>query len=406
MYPPPGYYETHIATLNNVLPITITATSSSIALSTATANITMATSVLSTPIATALLSAAATATATAIAVVQDNGRPGHQGSPDESDPDPGKCELLGSFALIVQAALGGCAVLALVYKRWRERPQRPVKIWFFDVSKQVVGSALVHVANLLMSMLSSGQFSIQAKVEPRRYDTRGHFQPNPCSFYLLNLAIDTTLGIPILIIVLRIVTALFSMSDFGQPPESIQTGNYGSPPRAKWWAKQSLIYFIGLIVMKFCVLLIFLILPWISQVGDWALRWTEGNETIQIFFVMLFFPLVMNATQYYIIDSFIKKQDSSTVVDSIPSLEEERLTGPFEESIGDENDSDGQEGDLEGKESLLSKRKISFKSRSHDYNPAIDGENSPTMMGSGSGSDRGNADRDGASTVGDKPCSK
>ncbi len=58
--------------------------------------------------------------------------------------------------------------------------------------------------------------------------------------------------------------------------------------------------------MKTCVLFIFNILPWISRVGDWALRWTEGNEALQVVFVMLLFPLIMNAIQYYIIDSFIK----------------------------------------------------------------------------------------------------
>lgn len=70
--------------------------------------------------------------------------------------------------------------------------------------------------------------------------------------------------------------------------------------------KQSLIYFLGLLCMKFIVLLIFIFLPWISHIGDWALRWTEGNVKLQVFFVMLFFPVVMNATQYYIIDTFIK----------------------------------------------------------------------------------------------------
>lgn len=60
--------------------------------------------------------------------------------------------------------------------------------------------------------------------------------------------------------------------------------------------------------MKFCVFLIFQLCPWIIRVGDWALRWTEGNETVQIFFVMLFFPVIMNALQYYIIDGFIKDQ--------------------------------------------------------------------------------------------------
>lgn len=104
------------------------------------------------------------------------------------------------------------------------------------------------------------------------------------------------------------MTALLSKTRFGQPAESIQSGNYGNPPNALWWLKQSIIYFCGLFGMKLCVLIIFVMLPWISRVGDWALGWTEGNEKVQIVFVMMLFPLIMNAMQYYIIDSFIKKQ--------------------------------------------------------------------------------------------------
>jgi hypothetical protein len=100
------------------------------------------------------------------------------------DPeDDGECQLLGPFAVFIQGALGALALLSLVYKRWRERPQRPIKIWAFDVSKQVVGSILLHVANLLMSMLSSGQLTVSPS-------TSGSTSANPCSFYLLNLAID------------------------------------------------------------------------------------------------------------------------------------------------------------------------------------------------------------------------
>lgn len=110
----------------------------------------------------------------------------------------GECRLLGPFALLVQLALGGLALLSLVYKRWRERPQRPLKIWSFDVSKQVFGSVLLHIANIFMSMLTSGRFSmeldpvaVQAVVRLLR---RGDepYSPNPCSFYLLNLAIDVS----------------------------------------------------------------------------------------------------------------------------------------------------------------------------------------------------------------------
>jgi len=244
----------------------------------------------------------------------DHAAPKH---PD-SGSDNGKCHLLGQLAILVQGALGMLALLALVFKRSRERPQRPIKVWFFDVSKQVVGSVLVHIANLLMSMLSSGQFTVKLEVSTvaeraatlvaRIVDADGKYSPNPCSFYLLNLAIDTTIGIPILIILLRILTAGFLLTPVGSPPESIASGNYGNPPRAWWWVKQSMIYFMGLMGMKICVLIIFLVLPWISRVGDWALGWTEGNAALQVTFVMLIFPVIMNATQYYIIDSFIQNQ--------------------------------------------------------------------------------------------------
>ena len=73
--------------------------------------------------------------------------------------------------------------------------------------------------------------------------------------------------------------------------------------------KQSLIYFIGLLGMKLFVLFLFQALPWLGWVGDWALRWTEGNEALQIAFVMFIFPVCMNAIQYYIIDGVIKGKE-------------------------------------------------------------------------------------------------
>ena len=109
-----------------------------------------------------------------------------------------------------------------------------------------------------------------------------------------------------MVLFLRILHRLFLHTSLANPPESLKSGNYGHPPRVTWWLKQSVIYFIGLVGMKMCVFAIFQIFPFIGWVGDWALRWTEGREWVQITFVMLIFPLVMNAAQYYIIDSFIK----------------------------------------------------------------------------------------------------
>jgi len=162
-----------------------------------------------------------------------------------------------------------------------------------------------------MSMFSAGQ--IEAQLAKAAAKTVGagadeDWRPNPCSFYLLNLGIDTTLGIPILLIILKVLTVGASRTPLANPPESIKSGNYGDPPNVTWWLKQSILYFIGLLGMKVCVFFIFELCPWIVVVGDWALKWTEGNTALQIAFVMLIFPLIMNAFQYYVIDTFIKKK--------------------------------------------------------------------------------------------------
>ncbi|RBR00154.1 hypothetical protein FVER53590_08107 [Fusarium verticillioides] len=321
---------------------------------------------------------------------------------DEDDSN-GECSLLGSFALLVQGALGALALLSLVYKRWRERPQRPLKIWFFDVSKQVFGSVLVHIANIFMSMLTSGRFSVQ--VDPsatsmtRRSDD-DNYAPNPCSFYLLNLAIDTTLGIPILIILLKILTGLVRFTPVGQPPESVQSGNYGTPPNVWWWLKQSVIYFCGLFGMKICVLIIFIMMPWISKAGDWALGWTEGNERLQIAFVMMIFPLIMNALQYYIIDSFIKLKETNHETQGNESDDEGRRRR-YDDSedetsrarlVDSEHETDSESDDDDDKPVTRPTHSTQSKGRdSGEYDPERDGDDR-TIIGS-SASARGPQDK-------------
>jgi hypothetical protein len=144
------------------------------------------------PAATGALSSVIAMTTTAFSAAATAATTSY--GPQSPENPRGECRLLGPFALLVQLSLGGLALLSLVYKRWRERPQRPIKIWAFDASKQVVGSILVHVANVFMSMLTSGRFSIALEPATVQVSSRSpgddNYVPNPCSFYLLNLAID------------------------------------------------------------------------------------------------------------------------------------------------------------------------------------------------------------------------
>ena len=137
--------------------------------------------------------------------------------------------------------------------------------------------------------------------------------------------------------------------------------------------------------MKLCVFFIFQICPWIIRVGDWALRWTEGNETVQVFFVMLFFPVVMNALQYYIIDSFIKDQKPSDH-EPIPSEDGDsedidhhgRARHP--DSVGSDGRGDSPEvteTSKDGPEIKVASPDVKMDPRKLDeYDPAVDGEGS------------------------------
>lgn len=62
------------------------------------------------------------------------------------------CHVLGGmFSYGVQLLLALSALLTLLYKRWVERPQRPVKIWAMDVSKQAFGAGVAHVRVWLLT---------------------------------------------------------------------------------------------------------------------------------------------------------------------------------------------------------------------------------------------------------------
>lgn len=136
--------------------------------------------------------------------------------------------------------------------------------------------------------------------------------------------------------------------------------------------------------MKICVLIMFLVMPWIERVGDWALGWTEGNEQLQIVFVMMLFPLIMNAMQYYIIDSFIKKAISGDDIGPASPAD----CGVYDQlSIGEGEDSDSDsDDDLHvPRKSSPDDVRLSRRDRSSDreYDPVMDGD-SQTVISSGS----------------------
>lgn len=195
--------------------------------------------------------------------------PRHAPAPP-SDKEGPQCELLGPLALVIQCSMGALAILSLVVKRSYESPPRPWWIWFFDVSKQVFGALGLHMINLLLSILSSHSG------EP---DTDN----NPCNWYFLNLLLDTTLGVPLLWFFLYII----HMTAFRIGITEIISGQYGEPPRWSAFIKQASLYLLGMVCMKSILYSVTQTVPWLDDLGEFLLSWTNRSPELQVVFVML-----------------------------------------------------------------------------------------------------------------------
>ncbi|TFK90879.1 hypothetical protein K466DRAFT_516406 [Polyporus arcularius HHB13444] len=260
--------------------------------------------------------------------------------------DRRSCRLLGPTALIVQGLMGVLVILSLVYKRHRETPKRPWRIWLFDVSKQIIGQAFVHGVNVLIS------------------DVVSHLSTaNACVLYFLNILIDTTFGVGVIYLILQVATYVltekFHLKGF-------ESGVYGTPPSINYWFRQAAVYVFALTTMKLLVVAVFAALPVIFDLGEWLLSFLGPSDTAQVIFTMGIFPIFMNVLQFWLIDSIVKGSTNYsplTLVSDSPrnSLDPDRE--PLFRASEDDDDDDG----LPGRHDIENPRPRSIsRSQSHE----------------------------------------
>lgn len=203
---------------------------------------------------------------------------------------PLRCHLMSTFAIFVQVMLACFALSALVYKRHREHPPRPWKIWALDTSKQVVGQTIMHTSNLVLSWIF-GHASLE--------------ESNPCVWYFVNFMLDTTLGVGIVWLYLKMATR--GLQSLGV--KDLKSGEYGPGPKPdiRIWFKQLLVFSGVLISMKVTVVLMTAYMPIWVEIGGWFLSWVPG-ERAQVVVVMFIAPVIMNIVQVGNLDSFGKRE--------------------------------------------------------------------------------------------------
>ncbi|KAJ3223530.1 hypothetical protein HK099_001008 [Clydaea vesicula] len=229
-------------------------------------------------------------------------------------PEVLTCQLMDSFAVIVQVFMASIALSSLicidfflkkfmkiinrhVVKRQREIPKRPLLIWTLDTSKQALAACMIHFANIAISSISS-------YISGEELDGEGKGVANPCVWYFLNILLDTTIGVGILYFFLKMFHAIAEYYNV----QDIKSGVYGNPPRIKAWLKQLGLFLLSWFCVKVVVVISLNVFPFLSKIAELLLSplTQSGNTKLQVLFVMLIFPLIMNIIQAWLIDMVIK----------------------------------------------------------------------------------------------------
>ena len=90
-------------------------------------------------------------------------------------------------------------------------------VWKYDTSKNACSALGAHFAGMIVALLVS------------------HGGRTQCAWYLLTFTLDTTLGVTLSYVMLRV---LQSVSGLCGCRSLRQSGYYGDPPRARWWLHQ------------------------------------------------------------------------------------------------------------------------------------------------------------------------
>lgn len=205
---------------------------------------------------------------------------------DINKANPHGCEngaLTDKFGVLIQGLLGIVAFSTLMLKRFREPAgiRRPWRIWFYDTSKQAIGSLFIHFANVFLSTFT---------------------KDDPCSLYLMNFLLDATLGMLVIWLALRLFSKLVEHKQW----TLLTLGEYGDPPQAAAWLGQCGIYLLIMVLEKGVVSLVLLIPGW-SELQEVLLDYI-ANPQLELVLVMLIVPFIVNAIMFWVVDSLMMRK--------------------------------------------------------------------------------------------------
>jgi hypothetical protein len=209
--------------------------------------------------------------------------------------------LPGIYGLFVQALLFACCAGILYMKKKREDAKmgqwaRTNLEFVLDSAKQFSGCAWLHVLNLMFASLQDAML-----------------QGDQCSWYWINIMVDTTLGTAVEYFLLQVATAVIKK----RGSTDFQTGEYkvedGQVVMSNF-VKQLTVWLIIVSCMKIMMgIVMFLFSGPLLAIAGFVLHPFVQAPALKLLVVMIFFPIIMDGFQLWVTDNFIKKRTHSPV---------------------------------------------------------------------------------------------
>ena len=132
---------------------------------------------------------------------------------------------------------------------------------------------------------------------------------NPCLWYFITLVMDTTIGVLITYTILKAVEGISKANGWTK----FISGNYSEDTEEEVdlaaWALQLMVW-VSIVALNkwFLLIVITYFNEFFMNIGKHILEPFATNPKLELVFVMIFVPTIMNIFQFWVQDNFIKSK--------------------------------------------------------------------------------------------------
>jgi STIMATE family len=197
----------------------------------------------------------------------------------------------------------------------------------YKTNEQVIASIL---ARDLSSSASSSAVEGEQEMPSQLKDQ--------CAWYGMSYLIDTTLGLFLAISLLGLLDYMANERDWVHLKHS---GVYVGPDGYKHWISQVVAWMTILTIVKFIIYLFMRIFSQqLAVLGQWLFEPLQSNIRIELLFVMIVFPGLLNVVYFWIADSYLKaKHEHAEAHEQSPEFQlAEKKQALLQQGDNDDND--------------------------------------------------------------------